>query len=90
MDNVVSGLLDTRLRNILIRQIPVILISVVTGFVAIYYLGFWLGIIINGLAWGAAVFLAKLYISLTIRNSDPFSDDRYLMYFVLALVGRNR
>ena len=42
----------------------------------------------NAIAWGTAVFLAKIYVARTFRNSDPFRDDRYLVYFVLALIGR--
>lgn len=75
-------------RNILIRQVPLFLASLVTGAIAIYYLGFWSGVILNGMAWGAAVFLAKLYVAKRYRNSDPFRDDRYLLYFVSALIGR--
>lgn len=62
--------------------------SIVTGAIAIYYLGFWPGVFVNGIAWGTAVFLAKLYVARTVRNSDPFRDDRIMMYFVLALIGR--
>jgi uncharacterized membrane protein len=69
------------------RQIPMILASVVTGAIVIYYLGFWLGVIVNGIAWGTAVFLARLSF---VRNIDRVRDDRYLMYFVLALIGRNK
>ena len=78
------------LRNILIRQIPIIAASLITGTIAIYYLGFWTGAILNAVAWGIAVFLAKLYISKAYRGSDPFRDDRFLMYIVLGLIGRNR
>lgn len=84
----VRELLDRRLRNILIRQLPIILVSFVTGAIAIYYLGFWLGVFLNAIAWGTAVFLAKIYVARTFRYSDPFRDDRYLVYFVLALIGR--
>ena len=80
--------MDRALRNILIRQLPIILVSLITGAIAIYYLGFWLGVIVNAIAWGTAVFLAKIYVARTFRNSDPFRDDRYLVYFVLALIGR--
>jgi len=78
------------LRNILIRQIPIILASIVTGAIAIYYIGFWPGVILNTISWGIAVFLAKLYIARTYQHSDPFRDDRFLMFFVLALIGRNK
>jgi hypothetical protein len=65
-----------------------ILASIVTGAIVIYYLGFWLGVIVNAIAWGTAVFLARLYFTRT--SLDRIRDDRYLMYFVLALIGRNK
>ena len=78
------------IRNILLRQIPIVICSLVTGAILIYYLGFWSGAILNGIAWGAAVFFAKVYVRRVNSNYDPFRDDRYLMYFVLALLGRNK
>jgi hypothetical protein len=82
--------LNRFIRNILIRQIPIILVSLVSGSILIYYLGFWTGAILNAMAWGIAVFLAKLFIARNYRGTDPFRDDRFLMYFVLGLIGRNR
>jgi len=82
--------LDKVLHNILKRQIPIILASIVTGTIACYYFGFWIGVILNSICWGIAVSMAKLYVARTSRHSDPFKDDRYLMYFVLALIGRNK
>lgn len=77
------------IRNILIRRIPIVAVSLITGGILIYYLGFWTGAILNAMAWGIAVFLAKLFIARTYEGTDPFGDDRFLMYFVLALIGRN-
>lgn len=82
--------MDRILRNILIRQIPILLCSIVTGAILIFYVGFWLGAIVNAVAWGTAVFMAKIYVRKIKNNSDPFHDDRYLMYFVLGLLGRNK
>jgi hypothetical protein len=76
------------LSNILKRQLPLLAASLVTGAIAMYYLGFWSGAFLNAIVWGAMVFLAKLYVARTSRRSDPFKDDRYIMNFVLALVGK--
>ena len=81
--------MDRKLRNIMKRQLPLLIASLVTGAIAIYYLGFWAGAILNAIVWGASVFLAKLYMARTSRTSDPFKDDRYIMNFVLALIGKN-
>jgi hypothetical protein len=78
----------TRLRGILIRQLPIIILSLITGAIAIYYLGFWPGVILNATVWAIAVFFSKLIVARKFRNSDPFRDDRFLMYFVKALIGR--
>jgi hypothetical protein len=72
------------------RQLPLILASIVTGSILVYYLGFWLGVFVNGIAWGAAVILAKIYVVRNGRNIDAIRDDRYLLYFVQALIGRIR
>jgi hypothetical protein len=82
--------LDRIIRNILIRQVPLIIASIVSGGILIYYLGFWVGIFVNAFAWGTAVLLAKIYVARNGRNIDSVRDDRYLMYFVLALIGRNK
>ena len=82
--------MDRKIRGILMRQVPLFVMSLMTGAIAMYYLGFWLGAILNAVAWGVAVFLAKMYVARTVRNSDPFRDDRYLISFVSALIGRNK
>ena len=69
---------------------PLFLASIVTGGILIYYLGFWIGVFMNATAWGAAVLLAKYYSLRNGRNIDAFRDDRYLRYFILALIGRNK
>lgn len=82
--------MDKVIRNILIRQLPLILASIVSSSILIYYLGFWIGVFVNTIAWGAAVLLAKIYVGRSGRNMAGFRNDRYLIYFVLGLIGRNK
>jgi hypothetical protein len=82
--------MDKIIRNILIRQIPLILVSIITGSILVYYLGFWAGIFVNSAAWSAAVLAAKIYMTRNGKNMAGIRNDRYLMYFVLGLIGRNK
>ena len=82
--------MDRLFWGVIKRQIPILVASVITGTILAYYIGFWLGLIINTVAWGTLVFLAKFLAAKAGINSDPFHDDRYLMNFAMALVGRNK
>ena len=66
-----------------------LLCSLVTGLALAYLIGFWPGVILNAIAWAVLVFAIKAY-SASKGNIDPFRDDRYVMNFVLALIGRSR
>jgi hypothetical protein len=71
------------------RQIPILVSSLITGAILIYFIGFWPGAILNTIVWGALIFLAKIYRGYRL-SADPFQDDKYMLNFFLALIGRNR
>jgi hypothetical protein len=66
-----------------------IIASIITGAIMIYWLGFWPGVIINTVGWGLGVFIARSYLgNRTNRWQDNFRDEKFLLRFILALIGR--
>lgn len=82
-------LLDRLLWRIARRQIPIIVSSLITGAILMYFIGFWPGAILNAVIWGVLIFLAKAFLGYRL-SADPFADDKFLLSFFLALTGRNR
>lgn len=81
--------LDRFLRGLILRQAPLILASIATGAVLIYFVGFWPGVIINSAAWVLFVFLAKARADKQRTNPvDKFRDERFMLNFLLSLFGR--
>ena len=76
------------MNGLVVRQLPLLLASMVTGALMIYWLGFWAGIIINAICWGMAIVLVKTFVVKRRRGVDNFRDEKFLLNFLLALIGR--
>jgi hypothetical protein len=81
--------LDRFLSGLILRQMPLVVASLVTGALLIYWLGFWPGIIVNTIGWGVCVFAVKAHAGKRRKSHvDSFKDEKFLVNFLLALIGR--
>jgi hypothetical protein len=85
----VNADLDRFFKGVILRQVPLILASIATGALLIYFIGFWSGVVIHSAGWGLIVFLAKARADLQCSNpTDKFRDERLMLNFLLSLLGR--
>jgi hypothetical protein len=59
-----------------------------TGAVLVYWLGFWTGILVNAVMWIISVFVWKTFVGRRQNVVDKFQDEKFLLHFLLALIGR--
>jgi hypothetical protein len=80
--------LDKFLSGLILRQLPLLVASILTGAVLVHWLGFWTGIIVNAVAWVISVFVWKTFVGRRQNAVDKFQDEKFLLHFFLALIGR--
>ena len=80
--------LDKYLSGLILRQLPLLMASILTGAIFAYWLGFWSGIIVNAIVWGISIFIWKAYVGRRQNVVDKFHDEKFLLNFLLALIGR--
>jgi hypothetical protein len=80
--------LDKFLSGLILRQLPLLIASILTGAVLVYWLGFWTGILVNAVMWIISVFVWKTFVGRRQNVVDKFQDEKFLLHFFLALIGR--
>jgi hypothetical protein len=80
--------LDKFLSGLILRQLPFVIASILTGAILIFWLGFWAGIIVNAILWGISIFIWKAFVGNRQNAVDKFQDEKFLLNFLLALIGR--